>query len=407
MKQTPSNGPRRELALVIPALDPGRELPGLLARLRPDWAGPVVVVDDGSGRQAQAVFAAAGQLGATVLHHGGNRGKGAALKTALRYCRTAWPGLAGCVTADADGQHSAADILRVADALRSRPGSLVLGVRDFSAPGVPLRSRLGNRLACGALRLACGLRLADTQTGLRGIPMDLVPELTGLPGSRYEFETAMLLAAQSAGRTFVQVPIATVYADGNRGSHFRPLADGLRVWAQLAGPLRRFAGAPLAVCLAWAGLFPLGPAVQAVAEAPVLAAESRQERILSRRAAGRIRALGQKAPRVWVITANDGGAAQGRIEYDLLPLQLPAQASILMADPPEGAPWAREISAEEWSRELAEGFDYVYIYCPEDQFVRDYLAVFEPGSQSHVTVDQMFRVIPQADGTARLRWLPE
>ena len=96
MKQTPSNGQRRELALVIPALDPGRELPGLLARLRPDWAGPVVVVDDGSGRQAQAVFAAAGQLGATVLHHGGNRGKGAALKTALRYCRTAWPGLAGC-----------------------------------------------------------------------------------------------------------------------------------------------------------------------------------------------------------------------------------------------------------------------------------------------------------------------
>lgn len=207
MKQTPSNGPRRELALVIPALDPGRELPGLLARLRPDWAGPVVVVDDGSGRQAQAVFAAAGQLGATVLHHGGNR------------------------------------------------GSLVLGVRDFSAPGVPLRSRLGNRLTRWALRLACGLRLADTQTGLRGIPMDLVPELTGLPGSRYEFETAMLLAAQSAGRTFVQVPIATVYADGNRGSHFRPLADGLRVWAQLAGPLRRFAGASLASAAVDLGLF--------------------------------------------------------------------------------------------------------------------------------------------------------
>lgn len=85
--------------------------------------------------------------------------------------------------------------------------------------------------------------------------MDLVPELTGLSGSRYEFETAMLLAAQSAGRTFVQVPIATVYADGNRGSHFRPLADGLRVWAQLAGPLRRFAGASLASAAVDLGLF--------------------------------------------------------------------------------------------------------------------------------------------------------
>ena len=78
-----------------------------------------------------------------------------------------------------------------------------------------------------------------------------------------------------------------------------------------------------------------------------------------------------------------------------------------MTDPPEGAPWAREISAEEWSRALAEGFAYVYIYCPEDQFVQDYLSVFEPDSQSRVTPDQMFRVIPQPDGTARLRWMEE
>lgn len=537
MKQTPSNGPRRELALVIPALDPGRELPGLLARLRPDWAGPVVVVDDGSGRQAQAVFAAAGQLGATVLHHGGNRGKGAALKTALRYCRTAWPGLAGCVTADADGQHSAADILRVADALLVYPsyfarasvdgllgvfcaalllcgflpgrtaaspwlealGCFVLALVKSTGAGLAVLAAAALAAARGAFWRAkpgrapagaavsalapLGLSLAAKlswsahlaamgaaerwQTGQMGLLRSLWSLLIGnIPPYRAEvlrqFADVMLargnygaagslpflawplafcllmaaagciaraprmagLAAAALGVTaafaagllysylFVFDPIEAVYL----ASVYRYLDSCvmlLCLTAALAAGVaccRAKAGwqaAPLAVCLAWAGLFPLGPAVQAVAEAPVLAAESRQERILSRRAAGRIRALGQDAPRVWVITANDGGAAQGRIEYDLLPLQLPAQASILMADPPEGAPWAREISAEEWSRELAEGFDYVYIYCPEDQFVRDYLAVFEPGSQSHVTVDQMFRVIPQADGTARLRWLPE
>ena len=236
------------------------------------------------------------------------------------------------------------------------------------------------------------------------------PRMAGLAAAALGV-TAVFAAGLLYSYLFVFDPIEAIYL----ASVYRYL-DSCVMLLALTGALaagvaccRAKAGwqaAPLAVCLAWAGLFPLGPAVQAVAEAPILAAESRQERILSRRAAGRIRALGQEAPRVWVITANDGGAAQGRIEYDLLPLQLPAQASILMADPPEGAPWAREISAEEWSRELAEGFDYVYIYCPEDQFVRDYLAVFEPGSQSHVTVDQMFRVIPQADGTARLRWLP-
>lgn len=158
------------LALVIPALDPTPALAALLRELLPRWTGPAVVVDDGSCAAARLVFADAGRLGAVVLYHGGNRGKGAALKTALRYCRAAWPGLAGCVTADADGQHTAADILRVADALRGAPGRLVLGCRDFSDPCVPARSRLGNRMTCAALRLLCGIRLPDTQTGLRGIP---------------------------------------------------------------------------------------------------------------------------------------------------------------------------------------------------------------------------------------------
>ena len=45
----------------------------------------------------------------------------------------------------------------------------------------------------------------------------------------------------------------------------------------------------------------------------------------------------------------------------------------------------------------------MYIYCPEDQFVADYLSVFEPGSQSEVVNDRMFRVIRQSDGSAKLR----
>ena len=166
----------------------------------------------------------------------------------------------------------------------------------------------------------------------------------------------------------------------------------------------RWQAAPAAVALAWAFLFPFGYSVQAVVEAPLLAAESGADRVLSRHAAARIRALGVEDPRLWLITANDGGAAQQRIEFDLLPVTLPPQATILMADA-TGVLWARQITPEAWSRELAEDYDYVYIYCPEDQFVRDFLEVFEPGSQSEVVADRMFEVVPQPDGTARLRCL--
>ncbi len=171
-------------------------------------------------------------------------------------------------------------------------------------------------------------------------------------------------------------------------------ANALLTAALLLVPLRA-AG----LCL----LFPLGPSADKVRYAPQEAAASGADRVLSRHAADRIRALGETAPRLWLITANDGGAAELRIRYDLLPLQLPAHAVILMADVPEGLIWAREISPEDWSRDLAESYDYVYIYCPEDQFVADYLSVFEPGSQSEVVNDRMFRVIRQGDGSAKLR----
>ena len=180
------------------------------------------------------------------------------------------------------------------------------------------------------------------------------------------------------------------------------LGGGALGWAACGAPRRSWlalAGWAVGLCL----LFPLGPSADKIRYAPQEAAASGADRVLSRHAADRIRALGETAPRLWLITANDGGAAELRIRYDLLPLQLPAHAVILMADVPEGLIWAREISPEDWSRELAESYDYVYIYCPEDQFVADYLSVFEPGSQSEVVNDRMFRVIRQGDGSAKLR----
>lgn len=150
-------------------------------------------------------------------------------------------------------------------------------------------------------------------------------------------------------------------------------------------------------------LFPFISCLQQIYWSPTHAAQTQQSRYLASHAADRIRALGEKNPRLWLITANDAGIAALKIEYELLPQHLPPQSNILMETVPEGNPWARQISKETFSKELADGFDYLYIYCPEDQFVRDYLSVFESSSQSEVIVDRMFAVIRQPDGTALLR----
>ncbi|MBQ4417263.1 MAG: glycosyltransferase, partial [Butyrivibrio sp.] len=123
--------------VVIPSLKPDNRLVSLIADLKEQGFRDIVIVDDGSGESYRRFFDDCASLGCTVLTHETNRGKGAALKTGL-----AWivknPG-AGVVTADADGQHTPADIAKIADALLAHPGSLILGSRDKKA--MPARSR--------------------------------------------------------------------------------------------------------------------------------------------------------------------------------------------------------------------------------------------------------------------------
>lgn len=228
--------------VVIPALRPGPVLVTLVDRLEREGIA-VVVVDDGSGESWRTTFDRCALAGAHVEHLPANHGKGYALRTAFALAGRLFPG-AGVVTADADGQHTVEDILGVRAQLEadaSRCGPLVLGVRSFGDE-VPLRSRLGNAVSALAFRLAAGVPLADTQTGLRGIPAAHLAWAGTLPGDRYEYEYTMLVRAARDGIGLVQRPIATVYEDGNATSHFRPVRDSLRVLA----PIGAFAASGLA-----------------------------------------------------------------------------------------------------------------------------------------------------------------
>lgn len=252
------------MIVLIPAYQPGRELITLVAELanaRPDPVSvstgardseqlSVLIVNDGSDASYAAVFDEAQRLGARVIscRHNGvsvNRGKGFALKLGFAHIIKHFPGQV-VVCADADGQHSVNDILRVANATTNQPApvsqpTLVLGEREFTG-SVPFRSRFGNCASRVFFALATGSWLRDTQTGLRGFSADLLPWLCDVEGERYEYELNVLLEAQKLLRrgsalNWKSVPIATIYLDQNGSSHFRPIRDSARIYA----PLLRFA----------------------------------------------------------------------------------------------------------------------------------------------------------------------
>lgn len=217
------------MIVLIPAYEPDHKLVDLLESLDPRF--PVVVVDDGSGPGYTPIFTEAQLAGATVVTLLKNRGKGSALKAGFRYIKAHFPGH-GVVCADSDGQHRPTDIAKVAARVAETDDAMVLGVRAWTGK-VPLRSKVGNVLTAKLFGLATGYSLGDTQTGLRGYPAELLDWLDTVPGDRFEYELNLLLQASPAGWRIEQVPIETVYLEGNASSHFRPIRDSIRIYAPL------------------------------------------------------------------------------------------------------------------------------------------------------------------------------
>ncbi len=219
-----------EFAVLIPAYEADGHLVDTVRSLLALGAGDIVVVDDGSSEKCGVFFSEAEALGARICRHGVNRGKGAAIKTGIRYILDTFPDCRAVVTADADGQHAAADILRVAGLALENPDSLVLGTREFGGENVPWKSRAGNRITSAVFKLITGRSCPDTQTGLRGLPRSLLPLALQSEGDRYEYEMNMLMDFAERKIPFLCEPIETIYLDDNRASHFRVVRDSYLVY---------------------------------------------------------------------------------------------------------------------------------------------------------------------------------
>lgn len=219
-----------DYVVLIPAYKPDERLVTLADELI-SMNMRLFVVDDGSGSEFNNVFNEIRSRDIDVFVHDINKGKGAALKTGIKSLRDNKE-IKGIITADADGQHTSADIKAAMDTLREHSDSLVIGVRKFSGK-VPLRSIIGNTITRGVFHFVTGNKVSDTQTGLRGLPVNLFDDLCELPGERYEFEMNMLLKAGDWGVDIIELPICTVYIDNNQSSHFDSIKDSWRIYKQI------------------------------------------------------------------------------------------------------------------------------------------------------------------------------
>ncbi|NIM13827.1 MAG: glycosyltransferase [Candidatus Aminicenantes bacterium] len=221
------------IPVLIPAYNPDESLWNVVDGLVRLNFSDIIIVNDGSKPECDPIFERLENMEQChIVRHAVNSGKGRALKTGLNYFYLNFPGSAGVVTADADGQHQPTDILKVAEALTENPDKLILGVRKLGRK-VPFRSLFGNVLTRFVFAVVIGAKISDTQSGLRGLPRALVPNFLKVKGERYEYEINMLILTKMKSIEIVEIPIETIYIEDNISSHFNPFFDSMKIYFQL------------------------------------------------------------------------------------------------------------------------------------------------------------------------------
>ena len=228
-----------KVVVIIPAYNPDDKMLSVLYKLREAGFSNIIVINDGSKKQCEDIFKKAEEIlkginaRNVILYHSVNLGQGRAYKTAFNYYLQHYSDSLGVIQCDADGQHHINDICKCTKLFLEYPEEFILGVRDFSKPGIPFRSGFGNKCTSLVFNLFCGIKVKDTQTGLKGIPRKLIPFLMETYGERFEYATAVLLEVNKQRIPIRQFDIQTIYINGNESSHFNPIMDSLKIYSVL------------------------------------------------------------------------------------------------------------------------------------------------------------------------------
>jgi len=189
----------------------------------------IVVIDDGSQDQT---FAIAQKVGAAVLKHPINKGKGEALKTGFKFAIE--KNYHAVLTMDADLQHDPSSINDFLQKSNENFSGIIIGTREISLKKMPFARWLTNNLTSVILSILSGQRIRDGQSGYRLISTQILKRIK-LKARKYDLESEILAKAGRHGFKIDSVPIRTIYR-GSR-SFINPFVDTGRfiklIWRSL------------------------------------------------------------------------------------------------------------------------------------------------------------------------------
>ncbi len=224
MKGVKERVKEHKIVVVIPTYNNPRTLKQVIEGVR-EYSDDILVVNDGSTDDETSQIIAS--LGVENISYTPNRGKGYAIRQALKYADES--GYDYILTIDSDGQHYPADIEKFVDAIDQNPGSLIIGSRNLRADNMPSKNTFANNFSNFWYHVETGQKLDDTQSGYRLYPTKNLAQKHYF-SNRYEFEVEVIVRAAWRGIKVMNIPIRVYYPPaGERVSHFQPLKDFSRI----------------------------------------------------------------------------------------------------------------------------------------------------------------------------------
>lgn len=203
-----------KIAIIIPAYNESKVIGSVIKKFPKhlvvkdvSHSLEVIVVDDSS---TDNTLAKAKVGGAHVIRHILNSGTGATTATGLSYAAQNDFDIAA--TLDADGQHDPEDVIKGINLFLNEGGDLLIGSRLIDAKGMSRVKILGNKGLSAITYILFGIRVTDSQSGLRIFSNKALNQLKWKT-SGYEFASEMLWRAKQQGLKIKEFPIKAIYTD--------------------------------------------------------------------------------------------------------------------------------------------------------------------------------------------------
>jgi len=217
----------QKTVVLVPTYNNPKTIKAVVKDLQ-DHEYEVVVIDDGSDENIEAMFEASEKENVHFVTHEVNSGKGSAIISGMKKAKELGYTHAGSI--DGDGQHLAQEMSKLTSVYEE--GSILIGARNLDMTNVPFVSKFGRWFSNFWARWDTGYPIEDSLSGYRIYPISILD--LPIKSSRFDWEMEVLVRHADSGGVIKEALIECYYPNPeDRVSHFTDMDTLAIVWVHI------------------------------------------------------------------------------------------------------------------------------------------------------------------------------